>query len=32
LLIACKSAGLRKIALKAGRWYDGDGADRKLRF
>jgi hypothetical protein len=32
LLIACKSAGLRKITLKAGRWYDGDGKDRKLRF
>lgn len=37
LLLACKSAGLRKITLKPGRWYDeggaGDGAsDRKLRF
>src|SRR5450432_562896 len=32
LLIACKSAGLRKITLKAGRWYDGDGHDRKIRF
>ena len=33
LLLACKSAGLRKINLKAGRWYDSvdDGA-RKLRF
>jgi hypothetical protein len=33
LLIACKSAGLRKIALKPGRWYD-DAAqgDRKPRF
>ena len=35
ILAACKSAGLRKIALKAGRWYDGNSqnpADRKLRF
>jgi len=34
LLLACKSAGLRKITLKPGRWYDaacGD-ADRKLKF
>jgi hypothetical protein len=33
LLLACKSAGLRKITLKPGRWYEGgaDG-DRKLRF
>ena len=34
IMIACKSAGLRKITLKPGRWYD-DGAaqgDRKLRF
>jgi len=30
LLIACKSAGLRKITLKHGRWYSGD--DRKLTF
>ncbi|MGB7156754.1 MAG: DciA family protein [Tepidisphaeraceae bacterium] len=34
LLLACKSAGLRKITLKPGRWYDEGGAsgDRKLRF
>jgi hypothetical protein len=33
LLIACKSSGLKKIALKIGRWYDGaDERDRKLRF
>jgi hypothetical protein len=37
LMIACKSAGLRKINLKPGRWYDaGDVADgassRKPRF
>jgi hypothetical protein len=32
LLLACKSAGLRKIALKRGQWYEGDGAQRKIRF
>ena len=33
LLIACKSAGLRKITLKSGRWYDGDSPrERKVRF
>jgi len=34
LMLACKSAGLRKITLKPGRWYDDAGAeaDRKLRF
>ncbi|HTL27983.1 MAG TPA: DciA family protein [Tepidisphaeraceae bacterium] len=32
LLIACKSAGLRKITLKPGRWYEGDGRERKIRF
>ena len=32
LLLACKSAGLRKINLRAGRWYESDGGDRKLRF
>jgi hypothetical protein len=35
LLVACKAAGLRKIHLKLGRWYDTTGngpADRKLRF
>lgn len=32
LLIACKSSGLRKITLKPGRWYDGDGQHRKLKF
>lgn len=33
LLMACKSAGLRKIILKPGRWYDEtpDSA-RRLRF
>ena len=34
LMMACKQAGLRKITLKPGRWYDdGDTTgDRKLRF
>ncbi len=33
LLIACKSTGLRKIALKPGRWYEGDDAiTRNPRF
>ena len=33
LLTACKSTGLRKIALKRGRWYEGDaGEDRRVRF
>jgi hypothetical protein len=26
--IACKSAGLRKVVLKAGRWYEGEGKPR----
>ena len=36
LLLVCANAGLRKINLRAGRWYDeGEGSDtgaRKLRF
>jgi hypothetical protein len=33
LLIACKSAGLRKISLRAGRWYEGESSsERKIRF
>jgi hypothetical protein len=33
LLIAARNAGLRKIALKPGRWYEGqDTADRKITF
>ena len=33
ILIACQSAGLRKINLKPGRWYEGESApDRKVRF
>jgi len=33
VLTACAGAGLRKIALKRGRWYAGDTAeDRRVRF
>jgi len=33
ILLACPGAGLRRIALKPGRWYDGaNPQDRKLRF
>ena len=32
LLIACKSAGLRKISLKRGQWYEGEGVHQKIRF
>jgi hypothetical protein len=32
LLLTCKSAGLRKITLKIGRWYDGEGNHRRIRF
>lgn len=32
LLAACKSAGLRKISLKRGSWYDGQGKESKLKF
>jgi hypothetical protein len=32
LLMACKSAGLRKINLRPGRWYDADEDGRKIRF
>ena len=33
LLLACKTAGLRKINLKPGRWYgDGEEGGRKLDF
>lgn len=33
LLLACKSAGLRKIHLKHGRWYDAAAeGEPKLRF
>ena len=33
LRLACKSAGLRKITLKSGRWYEGQSpAEGKPRF
>jgi len=34
LLLACKSAGVRKIQLRHGRWYDADAdsGETKLRF
>ena len=33
LLLACKSAGLKKISLKPGRWYDPtEDGTQKLRF
>jgi len=32
LLIACKSTGLKKINLKPGRWYQGDGSEQRLTF
>ena len=34
LLFACAPAGLRKIVLKQGRWYEdgNDAGDRKIRF
>lgn len=33
ILLACRSAGLKKIALKPGKWYDGESAvDRKVKF
>jgi hypothetical protein len=32
LLMACRSAGLRKITLKAGRWYSGEGAEGRAKF
>ena len=31
-LIACKAAGLKKIHLKPGRWYQGDGKEKRLNF
>ena len=33
LLLACKQAGLKKINLKPGRWYEGDdSSSRRLKF
>ena len=31
-LAACKSQGLRKIALKSGRWYEERAGDKRVRF
>jgi len=33
LVLACRSAGLQKISLKPGRWYEGsEDSSRRLRF
>jgi hypothetical protein len=32
LLLACRSAGLSKIVLKSGRWYEEKGERREARF
>jgi hypothetical protein len=32
MLALCKGAGLRKITLRQGRWYDGGGQDKRPRF
>ena len=32
LILACQSAGLRKIILKPGRWYEGNEAGARIRF
>src|SRR5436190_1600255 len=32
ILLNCRSTGLRKIVLKRGKWYDGEGAEKKIRF
>jgi len=33
LVTACAGSGLKKVALKRGRWYAGDGVDdRRVRF
>ena len=32
LLLACKAAGLRKVVLRRGRWYSGEGEDRRVEF
>ncbi|MFI5379455.1 MAG: DciA family protein [Tepidisphaerales bacterium] len=31
-LSACKAQGLRKIALKSGRWYEEQGGEKRVRF
>ena len=32
ILLACAGTGLRKIALRPGRWYEGEPSKPKLRF
>ena len=32
LILSCQSAGLRKIILKAGRWYEGNETSVRVRF
>jgi hypothetical protein len=32
LLLACKSAGLRKVSLRAGQWYRRSEGGRKISF
>ena len=32
LVMACRSAGLKKLRLKPGRWYDGDGPTATPKF
>jgi hypothetical protein len=32
LVLACKFAGLKKISLKPGRWYEGAAGDSKPRW
>ncbi len=30
--LACGSAGLRKVVLKLGHWYDADGPEKRVKF
>ena len=32
LMLSCQSAGLRKIILKPGRWYEGAPGIQRVRF
>jgi hypothetical protein len=32
LVLACRAAGLKKVMLKAGRWYEEREGGRKIRF
>ena len=32
IVLACKSTGLKKIALKAGRWYEEAGGEKRIVF